>query len=215
MKDCNVTAFHSSYLNFSILCVQVHQALVVERMPSTVSSHHLRYGNSPVNLANFVSQVVSSTRHPVHRGNALHCSRQGAWPAICNLRVLLLPRSRNRELHQYPIQAHDLLFSIALSQSGHAFHRVRVLLHLDQIDRHAIHQLSIAELNTRSQVFLQGLFFRNKAIQPSNEELPHFSLLNGAQIDSINYLCQYKCSFSFELEINRRVPEYHNQSSRF
>jgi hypothetical protein len=40
--------------------------------------------------------------------------------------------------------------------------------------------LSVEEPNARSQVFVQGLFFLNKAVQPSNEESPHRLLLKFA-----------------------------------
>ena len=51
---------------------------------------------------------------------------------------------------------------------------------LDQIDAHAIHQMSVEAPNARSQVFVQELFFLNRAVQPSNEESPHLLLLKFA-----------------------------------
>jgi len=50
---------------------------------------------------------------------------------------------------------------------------VQVLLHLDQRDALAIHQVSIEALLSQFQAFEQALFFLNMEVQPSNEELPH------------------------------------------
>ena len=140
------------------------------------SSYFRECGNLPAKAANSLSQVVASTHLPAHRENVLHYWPQAASLATGNLRVLLVPRSHNRESHSFPIQVLYLLCSKAWPQLNRAWRYVLALLHLDQRDALAIHQASIEALLSHFQVFEQALFFLNMEAQPSNEELPHLIL---------------------------------------
>ena len=133
-------------------------------------------GNLPPKAANSLPQAVASVHLPAHRGNVLHYWPQPASLATGNLRVPLVPRSQNRESHSFPIQVLYLLCSKAWPQLNRAWRYVVALLHLDQRDALAIHQPSIEALLSHFQAFEQALFFLNREVRPSNEELPHLIL---------------------------------------
>jgi hypothetical protein len=163
------------------------------------SSYPRECGNLPAKVANSLPQAVVSTHLPAHRENVLHYWPQAASLATGNLRVPLVPRNRNRELHSFPIQAPYLLCSKAWPRLNHAWRYVLALLHLDQRDALAIHQVSIEAPLSHSQAFEQALFFLNMEVQPSNEELPHLILLKFTyeppNYESINGI-YISCTFS-------------------
>ena len=81
-----------------------------------------------------------------------------------------------RSQAKIPIQVPYLLYSTAWPRLIHAWRYVLVLLHLDQRDVLAIHLASVEAQLSRSQAFEQVLFFPNREVRPSNEELPHLIL---------------------------------------
>jgi len=140
------------------------------------SSYFRECGNLPARAANSLSQVVASAHLPAYRENVLHSWPQAASLATGNLRVPLVPRSQNRGSHSFPIQVLYLLCSKAWPQLNRAWRYVRALLHLDQRDVLAIHRVSVEAQLSHSQAFEQALFFLNREVRPSNEELPHLIL---------------------------------------
>ncbi len=121
---------------------------------------------------NFSLRAAAIARLPTHLENGLHYWLQAALLATDNLRVLPVPKSRNRVSHSFSIQAPCLLFSKALPRLDCVYDRALALLHLDRIDPPAIHPVSIGGPNAPAPAFARALFFPNKGVQPSNGELP-------------------------------------------
>src|SRR5262245_66508518 len=109
------------------------------------SSSLREYRNLFAKAANFLPPADASTHPPVHREGVLRCWPQAASLETDSLRVLLVPRSRNRGLHSFPIQVLCLRCSKALLQVDHAEHHVLAPQHLDRRDVRAIHRLSVEE----------------------------------------------------------------------
>src|SRR5487761_2272292 len=132
--------------------------------------------------ANFLPQADASTHPPIHRESVLRCWPQAASRETDSLRVPLLPRSRNRGLHSFPIQALDLRCSKASLQLDHAAHHVLAPQHLDRKDVHATHPVSVEGLLVHARSSAQAWFFQSKEVQPSNGESPHILLLELAML---------------------------------
>src|SRR5262249_49006189 len=135
---------HSSHLAFaSTLGAQVRQTLGVGRMQSRASSSLREYRNLFAKAANFLQQADASTHPLIYRESVLRYWLQGPSLETDSLRVPLVPRSRNRGLHSFPIQAFYLRCSKASLQLDDAEHHALAPQHLDQRDVCAIHPLSI------------------------------------------------------------------------
>jgi hypothetical protein len=156
---------------------QVRRALGVGRTQSRASSSLREYRNLFAKAANFLSQADASTHPPLHRESVLRCWPQAASREIDSLRVPRVPRSRNRGLRSFPVQALYLRYSKASLQLNHAEHHVLSPQHPDRRDLRAIHRLSVEEPIAHAQASAQAWFFPNKEVQPSNVESPHLLLL--------------------------------------
>jgi len=88
----------------------------VGRTQSMASSSLREYRNLFVEAANFLPQADASTHPPTHRESVLRCWPQAASLETDSLRVPLVPRSRNRGWHSFPIQALDWRWSKAALQ---------------------------------------------------------------------------------------------------
>src|SRR5260221_1875475 len=152
------------------------------------SSLPQEYRNLFAKAANFLPQADASTHPPIHRESVLRCWPQAASLETDSLRVPLVPRSRNRGLHSFPIQALYLRCSKASLQLDHAEHHVLAPQHLDRKDVRAIHPLSVEGPIAHAQASAQAWFFPSKEVQPSNGESPHLLLLRvgSATIVAVN-----------------------------
>ena len=142
-----------------ILGAQVRRALVFERLPSMASSSLRKYENLPAKAANFLPQADASTHPPIHRESVLRCWLQAASLETDSLRVPLVPRSRNRGLHSFLIQALDSRCSTASLQLDHAERHVLPPQHLDRRAGHAIHRGLVEGPTAHAQAFAQAWVF--------------------------------------------------------
>jgi hypothetical protein len=140
----------------STLGAQVRRALGVGRRQSMVSSSLREYRNLFVKAANFLTQADAATHPPKHRESVLRCWLQAASLETDSLLVPLVPRSQNRGLHLFPIQAPYLRYSKASFQFDYDARHVLVPRHLDQKAGCAIHRLSVVKPIAHAQASAQA-----------------------------------------------------------
>src|SRR5919202_330704 len=95
--------------NIIILSAQVHPVSAFGKTQSMASSSQRICRSSLAKAVNSSPRAASIARLPAHLRNGLHYWLQAASLATDNLRVLPVPKSRNRVLHSFLIQAPCLL----------------------------------------------------------------------------------------------------------